>query len=153
VSIEKEQMEASADSKADTSKDASGDDASLKMLNARKMIELRKRASSVEAARKKSEEELSKPKPPTPREILTKALVDRGLEVLQTAEANYPREMAILVPRLADLIKQGKIKTVSGGELLQFLRAIGLRVSVQTSISVEEHGKFVTLAEKLKKEE
>ena len=147
-------MEASADSKADTSKDASGDDdASLKMLNARKMIELRKRASSVEAARKKTEEEQSKPKPPTPREILTKALVDRGLEVLQTAEANYPREMAILVPRLADLIKQGKIKTVSGGELLQFLRAIGLRVSVQTSISVEEHGKFVTLAEKLKKEE
>jgi DNA-binding TFAR19-related protein (PDSD5 family) len=147
-------MEASTD---DSGKNAErlgeNDDASLKMLTARKMLELRKRANSVAAERQKTQESLSKPKKPTPREILVKALFDRGLEVLENAEQMYPKEMAILVPRLADLIKQGKIQTVSGGELLQFLRAIGLRVSVQTSISVEEHGKFVTLAEKLKSEE
>jgi DNA-binding TFAR19-related protein (PDSD5 family) len=143
-------MEASTD---EADKRGSDDDASLKMLNARKMLELRKRANSAAAAKQKSAEELSKPKKATPREVLTKALVDRGLEVLETAERSYPREMAILIPRLSDLIKQGKLQTISGGELLQFLRAIGLRVSVQTSISVEEHGKFVTLAEKLKKED
>jgi DNA-binding TFAR19-related protein (PDSD5 family) len=129
------------------------DDASLKMLNARRMLELRRRANSAAVAKQQATENASKPKRLTDREILVKSLVDRGLEVLQTAETSYPKEMAILIPRLADLIKQGKIPTVSGGELLQFLRALGLRVSVPTSISVEEHGKFVTLADKLKKDE
>ncbi len=143
-------MDASTDN---TSEGSTEDDASLKMLNARRILELRKRANSVAAAKQREAELLSKPKKPSAREILVKALVDRGQEVLETAERSYPKEMAVLVPRLADLIKQGKIQTISGGELLQFLRAIGLRVSVQTSISVEEHGKFVTLAEKLKKQE
>jgi DNA-binding TFAR19-related protein (PDSD5 family) len=143
-------MEASTDKSDKASSEQ--DDASLKMLNARRMLELRKRANSAAAAKQKIEEEAAKPRKPTPREILTKSLVDRGLEVLETAERAYPKEMAILVPRLADLVKQGKIQTVTGGELLQFLRAIGLRVSVPTSISVQEHGKFVSLAEKLKSE-
>jgi hypothetical protein len=126
----------------------SEEDLSLKMLNARKVLELRKRANSA----LKTEVPKQKEAPPSAREILVKALVDRGLEVLENAENSYPKEMAILEERLADLVRQRKIRTISGGELLQFLRAIGLRVSVQTSISVEEHGKFVTLADKLKNE-
>jgi hypothetical protein len=146
-------MDASAERAHNDSEQSSEDDASLKMLNARRMLELRKRANSVAVAKQKEAELLSKPKKPSAREILVRALVDRGQEVLETAERSYPKEMTVLIPRLADLIKQGKVQTISGGELLQFLRAIGLRVSVQTSISVEEHGKFVTLAEKLKKQE
>jgi DNA-binding TFAR19-related protein (PDSD5 family) len=136
-------------SSANDEKDARGEDASLKMLNAKRMLELRKRANTAAVAAKEKSE-IGQAEKPTARQILTKVLVDRGIEVLETAELNYPKEMSILVPRLADLVKQGKISTVSGGELLQFLRAIGLRVSVPTSISVQDHGKFVSLAEKLK---
>ncbi len=132
----------------ETNEKETSEDASLKMLNAKRMLEIRKRASIASA--RESQKETKKPAPPTDRQILLKSLVERGDEVLASAESSYPNEMRILVPRLADLIKQRKVITISGGELLQFLRAVGLRVSVPTSISVEEHGKFVSLADKLR---
>lgn len=119
------------------------------------MLELRKKMNTSLAAQKKAEEEKNAPpkKPqPTDRDILLRALKDRGDEVLAAAEYAYPREMAILIPKLAGLVKEGKITTISGGELLQFFRSIGMRVSVATSISVQEHGKFMNLADKLKRE-
>ncbi len=133
---------------SETSEKQTSEEASLKMLNAKRLLELRKRATIASA--KELEKETKKPKVPSDREILLKALVERGDEVLVAAESSYPGEMRILIPRLADLVKQGKVTTISGGELLQFLRAVGLRVSVPTSISVEEHGKFVSLADKLR---
>ena len=132
----------------ETNEKETSEDASLKMLNAKRMLEIRKRASIASA--KESQKETKKPAPPTDRQILLKSLIERGDEVLATAESSYPNEMRILVPRLAELIKQRKVTTISGGELLQFLRAVGLRVSVPTTISVEEHGKFVSLADKLR---
>ncbi len=111
--------------------------------------------STLLAQRKAEAEKASvstKPKPPSDREIVVRSLVDRGDEVLASAEAGYPRETAIIVAKLASLIRDGKITTITGGELLQFFRSLGMRVSVKTSISVEEHGKFVDLAEKFKRE-
>jgi hypothetical protein len=134
---------------SDPSKDqVTSEDASLKMLNAKRMLDLRRRASIASA--KESEKQNKAPKSLTDREVLLRSLIDRGDEVLASAEASYPNEMKILIPRLADLVRQGKVSTISGGELLQFLRAVGMRVSVATTFSVEEHGKFVSLGEKLK---
>ncbi|MDA4111786.1 MAG: double-stranded DNA-binding protein [Thaumarchaeota archaeon] len=129
------------------------EDVDMKMLNARRMVELRKRAN-INLARKNLEEQrIQREKNrPSDRDILLRALTDRGDEVLSVAERSYPKEMAILIPRLSALIKQGKVTSITGGELLQFLRSIGMRVSVSTTISVEDHGKFVSLADKLKKE-
>jgi DNA-binding TFAR19-related protein (PDSD5 family) len=131
----------------------SSQDADLKMLNAKKMLELRKRMN-MEIARKEEQEKLAErlKNQPSDRDILLRALTDRGDEVLAAAEASYPREMQRMIPRLAYLIKQKKITTISGGELLQFFRSIGMRVSVSTSISVEDHGKFITLGDKLKQQ-
>lgn len=129
------------------------EDADLKMLNARRMVELRKRMNSSIAKKAQAEQKAKEPKKPTDREILVKALTERGDEVLNSAEASYPSEMRMLIPQLARLIRGGKVTTISGGELLQFLRSIGMRVSVNTSISVEEHGRFVSLADKIKQEE
>ena len=123
------------------------EDLDLKMLNTKRMLELRRRAS---AQTKKPEEE-KRPARLTDRQILVNVLVDRGDEVLAAAEASYPSQTKMLIPQIAMLIRQGKISSISGGELLQFFRSIGMRVSVRTSISVQEHGKFVSLAEKLKK--
>lgn len=126
----------------------SEDDATLRMLNAKKMLELRRRATAV--SNKVSPSSAKGPKVLSDRELLLKALVDRGEEVLLSAESGYPDEMKLLIPKLADLIREGKVLTISGGELLQFLRAIGLRVSVATSITVEDHGKFVSLSDKIR---
>jgi len=143
-----------SDSSSDLPKDSqASDDADLKMLNARKMIELRRRMN-LEAARKNEEDKRAErlKNQPSDREIVLKSLTDRGDEVLASAESAYPREMRSIIPQLAMLIKQKKISTISGGELLQLLRSIGMRVSISTSISVEDHGKFVSLADKLKQE-
>lgn len=129
-----------------TKSSENSEDLDLKMLNTRRMLELRRRAS---AHAKKIEE--TKSLPLSDRQVLLKALVDRGDEVLVAAEAAYPTQTKDLISQIAMLIRQGKITTISGGELLQFFRSIGMRVSVRTSISVQDHGKFVSLAEKLKK--
>lgn len=129
----------------------SEEDPDLKMLNARRMIEMRKRMHSNLAQKAEAEKLAQKPKEPTDREVVLKSLVERGGEVLAAAEASYPKETALLIPQLAIVIRQGKVDTISGGELLQFFRSLGMRVSVNTSISVQEHGRFVSLAEKLKR--
>lgn len=114
-------------------------DRELEFLKAKKLLELQRRLKAQERKEKSA------------REVLVSRLVDRGVEVLEAAEASYPKETALIVERLAQLIKNGSIKGyIAGGELLSLFRALGLRVSVQTTISVEEHGKFVPLAEKLK---
>lgn len=131
----------------------SSEDADLKMLNAKRMVELRKRMNFEIAKKNEQEQRAERLKnQPSDREILLKALQDRGEEVLRAAEAAYPREMKIMIPQLAMLVKQGKVASISGGELLQFFRSIGMRVSVSTSISVEDHGKFISLADKMKRE-
>ena len=123
----------------------------MKMLNAKRLLEMRKRANANLARRTQEEQRLERVKnKPSDRDLLLKALRDRGDEVLAVAERSYPREMAILIPQLAALLKQGKVSTISGGDLLHFLRSLGMRVSVSTTISVEDHGKFVSLADKLK---
>ncbi|MGI0090097.1 MAG: DNA-binding protein [Nitrososphaerales archaeon] len=137
---------------SDSGAGSPSEDSDLKMINARRMLELRKRMNS--SLTKKAQEQQNPPrsKSPSDREILLKALFDRGDEVLKAAEASYPKESAILIAQIAIAIKQGKISTISGGELLQFFRSIGMRVSVNTSISVQEHGKFVSLGDKLKRQ-
>jgi hypothetical protein len=138
----------------ETTPKSEDDDSDLKILNARRMLELRKRMNSSLAAQQRAEAEKKAPppkRPPSDREIVLGALADRGDEVFAAAEASYPNEMKVLTPKLADLIREGKITRITGGDLLQFFRAIGMRVSVKTSISVQEHGKFVDLAEKFKR--
>lgn len=129
----------------------SEEDADLKMLNAKRMVELRKRMNSSLAKKAEAEKIAQEPKKATDREVVLKSLTDRGDEVLLAAESSYPSETALLIPQLAKLIRQGKVDNISGGELLQFFRSIGMRVSVNTSISVQEHGRFVSLGEKLKR--
>jgi DNA-binding TFAR19-related protein (PDSD5 family) len=129
------------------------EDIDLKMLNAKRMLELRKRMNASLAKKAQAEKEANKPREPSDREIVLNALTERGDEVLIAAEGSYPSQMPMLISQLARLIKEKKITSITGGELLQLLRSIGMRVSVSTSISVQEHGRFVSLAEKLKREE
>jgi len=129
----------------------SQEDPDIAIINARKMKELRDKAAALEKVKKK-EQQLIPPKE-TDREIISAYLYDRGEEVLKLAESQYPFQTKAILARIIELIKAGEInQRISGGELLALFRAIGLKIRVNTSIKIEDHGKLVSLSDKLKEQ-
>src|ERR671922_639359 len=129
----------------------SQEDPDIALINARKMKELRAKAAAFEKA-KKREQQLTSPKE-TDREIISTYLYDRGEEVLKLAESQYPFQTKAILARIIELIKTGEIsQRISGGELLALFRSIGLKIRVNTSIKIEDHGKLVSLSDKLKQQ-
>lgn len=119
------------------------EDADLKLLERRKLEELRRRLKTTAptASREK-----------TDRETVEGMLYDRGDEVLEAAYSAYPGETERLVKELAELIRTQRLKEkVSGGELFSIFRQLGLRFKLNTSIRVMDQGKLVDLSEKLKR--
>ena len=129
------------------------EDKDLERLQAKRLEEMRKnlsfqRKQSKIAASKKEQ----KDNKPSPREIIIKQLGYRGLEVLQNAEYQFPKETQIIVLKLSELISSGEIKEVlDGGNLLALFRAVGINVRMKTKINVEKDGKFVSISDKLGK--
>ena len=131
----------------------SKEDKDLERLKAKRLAEMRDNLSSQRAQERitasKNEQQDKKP---SPREIIVKRLGYRGMEVLQNAEYQFPRETQIIVLKLSELISSGEIKeTLDGGNLLALFRAVGLNVRMKTKINVEKDGKFVSLSDKLGK--
>lgn len=127
-----------------------GEDPELAIIKARKMKQLKEKAALNEKI-KKDETKTNMTKIDD-KEIVLKYLYDRGDEVLRLAEAQYPVQTEIIIRRIADLIKSREIDSlISGGELLAIFRSVGLRIRVDTNIRIEDHGKFISFGEKLKK--
>lgn len=125
------------------------EDPELAIIKARKMKQLKEKAALIEKI--KEDETKAKVTKIDDKEILLKYLYDRGNEVLQLAELQYPVQTRIIVKRIVDLIKSGEIDSlISGGELLAIFRSVGLRIRVDTNIRIEDHGKFISFGEKLK---
>ena len=125
------------------------EDPELALIKARKMKQLKEKAALIE----KINEDKTKTNATKmdDREILLKYLYDRGDEVLQLAELQYPIQTKIIVKRIVDLIKSGELDSlISGGELLAIFRSVGLRIRVDTNIRIDDHGKFISFGEKLK---
>jgi DNA-binding TFAR19-related protein (PDSD5 family) len=125
------------------------EDPELTIIKARKMKQLKEKAALIE----KINEDKTKTNATKmdDREILLKYLYDRGDEVLQLAELQYPVQTKIIVKRIVDLIKSGELDSlISGGELLAIFRSVGLRIRVDTNIRIDDHGKFISFGEKLK---
>ncbi len=125
-------------------------DDKLEYLLAKKMKEMKQR---MEASKKEQEarERATRKKLLSSRERLVSRLVDRGVEVLEKAESSYPRETRIIIEKLVPLLESGRVRgTITGGELLALFRSLGMRVSVQTTISIQKDGKLVSFADKLK---
>lgn len=131
------------------------EDPDIAIIKARKMKELREQAAALENARMKKqqeEEEMLRPKK-TDREIISGYLYDRGGEVLNLAESQFPLQTKSIVSGLVELIKVGELKqNISGGELLALFRSVGINVRINTSIKIEDHGKLVSFSDKLKQE-
>lgn len=125
------------------------EDPELAIIKARKMKQLKEKAALIEKI--KEDETKTNMTKIDDNEIVLKYLYDRGDEVLRLAEAQYPVQTEIIIKRIADLIKSKEIDSlISGGELLAIFRSVGLRIRVDTSIRIEDHGKFISFGEKLK---
>ena len=123
------------------------EDPELAIIRARKMKQLKEKAALIE----KIKESKSDVKKVDDKELLLKYLYDRGDEVLDLAESQYPVQAKLVVNRIVELIKSGDLDSlISGGELLAIFRSVGLRIRVDTSIRIQEHGKFISMGEKLK---
>jgi DNA-binding TFAR19-related protein (PDSD5 family) len=128
------------------------EDPDIAIIKARKMKELWKQAA-LERSKAAQKEQGQKARTKTDREIVSDLLYDRGEEVLKLAEIQFPSQTRMIVNRIADLTKLGEIQQrISGGELLMLFRSIGVNVRVNTTIKIEDHGKLVSVSEKLKKE-
>ena len=128
------------------------EDKDLERLQAKRLEEMRKnlslqnRQDKIAASQKEQKAKL------TPREIIIKQLGYRGLEVLQNAEYQFPKETEIISLKLSELISSGDITEVlDGGNLLALFRSVGINVRMKTKINVEKDGKFVSLSDKLSK--
>ena len=129
------------------------EDKDLERLQAKRLEEMRKNLSFQRKQGKiTASEKEEKGNKPSPREIVIKRLGYRGLEVLQNAEYQFPKETEIIVLKLSELISSGDITEVlDGGNLLELFRSVGINVRMKTKINVEKDGKFVSLSDKLGK--
>lgn len=128
-----------------------GIDAELERLKAKRLAEMQKNAHIKMAQKEKSKTQDAGEQPPTPRDVVVAHLGFRGLEVLESAEVQFPAETRIIVNKLAGLIRSGELADViDGGQLLSIFRMVGLPVKIATTIKVEEDGKFVSLSDRIK---
>ena len=124
------------------------EDPDIEILKAKKMQEIMQRMIKQ---KKENKEKDIKKREPSEREILRSYLYDRGDEVLKLAESQFPSETRAIINRIVELINSGEInQKISGGELLSLFRTIGINVKINTTIKIEEHGKYMSFAEKLK---
>ena len=129
------------------------EDKDLERLQAKRLEEMRKNLSFQRKQSKiTASEKEQKGNKPSPRQIVIKQLGYRGLEVLQNAEYQFPKETQIIVLKLSELISSGDINEVlDGGNILALFRSVGINVRMKTKINVEKDGKFVSLSDKLSK--
>ncbi len=129
------------------------EDKDLERLQTKRLEEMRKNLSFQRKQSKiTASEKEEKGNKPSPREIVIKRLGYRGLEVLQNAEYQFPKETEIISLKLSELILSGDINEVlDGGNLLALFRSVGINVRMKTKINVEKDGKFVSLSDKLSK--
>lgn len=136
---------------------SSSDDPEIDIINARKLRELREKAAALERAKANQQQAQSSSStslPKSSREVLSPYLYDRADEVLDLAYGQYPVQTEAIVTRIARLISDGEITNrISGGELLMLFRSVGLKIRVNTTIKVEDNGKFVSFSDKLKNQQ
>lgn len=127
------------------------EDPDIAILKAKKMKEIMERM--VRQQKEKELKEMKIKNISLEKDAILSYLYDRGDEVLALAELQFPDQTRIIIGRILELIKEGEItKKISGGELLSLFRSLGLNIKVKTTIKIEDHGKYVSFADKLKQD-
>lgn len=139
------------------------DDPDLERIKARKMKKFQEEMAFKEKEREREKERekenmelqnrLNKQKTEendAERNFLLRYLYDRGDEVLKLAEEQYPFQTRMIIKRLNELIRFGEISRISGGDMLSVYRSLGLKIRINTNISISDHGETMSFSEKLK---
>jgi DNA-binding TFAR19-related protein (PDSD5 family) len=127
------------------------DDPDLELIKARKMKALKDQYASKEKEQKtRQQNELKSVEGPSERDFLLRYLYDRGNEVLDLAEKQFPFQTKVIIKRLNELIRYGEVSKISGGDLLNVYRSLGLSIRINTNISISDHGETISFSEKLK---
>src|SRR5574339_631687 len=123
----------------------------IAILKAKKMKEIMERMAKQQ--KEKTLKEMNIKNISLEKEAILSYLYDRGDEVLALAELQFPDQTRIIISRILELIKEGEItKKISGEELITLFRSLGLNIKVKTTIKIEDHGKYVSFADKLKQD-
>ncbi len=121
------------------------EDAELERLKLRRMQEMQRRLE-------REKEKPSTQKQPDPREVLKTILVGRAWEVLDAAAAQYPEPTRMLEAKLAQLVREGKLKgPITAEQLLWLFRSLGMDVRLETKIQVYESGELKSLTDKFRR--
>ena len=132
---------------------SSSEDPDIAVIKARKLREMQEKAAALEKAKAASAAKPNKQQQPSARDIVLGVLYSRGDEVLKLAYEQFPSQTEAIVAKIAQLVLTGELtERISGGELLSLFRSVGLRVRVDTTIKVEDDGKFIPLSEKFKQQ-
>ncbi|MEM3492338.1 MAG: DNA-binding protein [Nitrososphaerota archaeon] len=118
------------------------EDISLRMLRLKKLRKMMAEASQ------RAGPEVQKPQEEPASSKLLKHLADRGDEVLEAAKELNP-ELTEQVSRvLLKAIEEGKVRPpITGGELLQLFRRLGLDIHISTRVAVYKKGETRELKE------
>lgn len=124
-------------------------DEDIELIKSKKVLE---RWSKIAKDRKmKMSNEQQKLKERNDRELVLSYLYDMGEDVLVLGESQFPVQTKTLIKRIAELIKDGKVKEkIPGGVLLDLFRYTGMNLKIKTSIKIEDHGKMLSFSEKLR---
>ncbi len=124
------------------------EDSELEKLKEKRLAEMQRNISSQKRTQQTEEPEKKETK--SPRDIVVNNLGFRGTEVLENAESQFPTDTKTIVDQLSKLIESGELdEKMDGGQLLAVFRSVGLNVRMNTTIKLEQDGKFVSLSEKL----
>ena len=128
----------------------SEEDKELEILKAKRLAEMQKNLSNQEKQKEQNSEKNDKSVKAS-REYVLDKLGHRGLEVLETAEFQFPNQTRIVIEKLGELIAAGEINEIlDGGKLLMLFRSVGISVRLDNKINVEKDGKFVSITDKFK---
>jgi DNA-binding TFAR19-related protein (PDSD5 family) len=117
-------------------------DAELRAIRRRKIKELQRNL-----ARRQTEEPTDTVKED---DVLNQIFRGRAWEVYNAGSQQYPHVMVKVKQALVRLARAGRLREVTGEQLYQFLRALGVRVRLKTSISFAKDGRVKSLSEKFR---
>ena len=140
------------------------DDPDLELIKARKMKKLQEQLAFRERQEQEKakirdknnlelQNQINKQKSDeldSERKFLLHHMYDRGDEVLKLAEQQFPFQTKMIIKRLNELIRFGEISRISGGDLLSVYRSLGMKIRVDTHISISDLGKTLSFSDILR---
>ena len=116
----------------------------LDAIRRNKLRELQRRLAAKHRMNKKRTDQINVD------EVLERVFRGRALEVFNSANKQFPNAMLKIKDVLVKLAQSGRLNEITGEQLYYFLRKLGLRVRLKTTIRFSEDGELKSLSEKIR---